>query len=180
MATLSLSQVKNKQAFEVTRLNEELESVSAELLNRKRSEESLRDQLETLKAMDPVGLQQQLQAAQQELAELQEQQQKFQIERMEAFMAVDAKASQKQEDLKKMAEELRAVKAELKSLKELNPERLRKKVDEQKKKLLVKTAENKKLIGEATGLRNKIRELKKAEQDSSAQSEAATESADAE
>lgn len=161
MATLTLSQVKNKQAVEMARLNEEIDKLKSELTQEKRSSEEAQSKLESLQAMDPAGLQQQLAEATEIIAELEHQQQLSQIERMETFMEIQTNASQKQDDLKSMSEELREVKAELKSLKELNPDRLKKKVDEQKKKITTKTSENKKLIADNNSLKTKLRELKK-------------------
>lgn len=175
MATLSLSQVKNKQAQEVARLSDELQAAQQEILNHQRNEESLREQLEDLKAMDPVRLQRELKAALEQLEAMEIKQQQFQIERMEAFMTVESEASKKQDELKAMAQELRAVKTELKNLKELNPERLRQRVDEQKKKLAAKTGENKKLVAEVNNLRTKLRELKNEQKDEAAEAEAKTE-----
>lgn len=161
MATLTLSQVKNKQAMEMAELNEEISTLKAELAQYKSSEEEALKQLESFKEMDPVGLQEQLKEAAEVVAELEQQQQISQIERMETFMTIESQASQKHDDLKQMSDELRQVKSELKALKELNPDRLKKKVDEQKKKITVKTSENKKLIADNNSLKTKLREMKK-------------------
>jgi len=63
------------------------------------------------------------------------------IERLEALTVVDKKASQTRSELDKVRIELRVANAELKALKALDPERLKKNVAELKKKLAAKSAD---------------------------------------
>ncbi|MEH6471093.1 MAG: hypothetical protein V7752_07575 [Halopseudomonas sp.] len=61
------------------------------------------------------------------------------IERLETLVAMDTEASNTRAELNKVKFDLREVKSELKILKALDPERLKKNVADLKKKMVVKT-----------------------------------------
>ncbi|MEH6628944.1 MAG: hypothetical protein V7739_21090 [Motiliproteus sp.] len=82
------------------------------------------------------------------------------IERLEALVAIDQKASQSRLELEKLRTELRTVKTELKELKALDPHRMKRNLSEQKKKMVVKNTEIKIQTKELLSLRKIIREAK--------------------
>ncbi|MBQ0757785.1 MAG: hypothetical protein KBT66_04100 [Amphritea sp.] len=85
------------------------------------------------------------------------------IARLEALTVVDKKASQTRSELEKVKKELREANTELKVLKGLNPERLKKNVAELKKKVAAKSADfdiqKKELAGSRKSLRTAKSEL---------------------
>ena len=82
------------------------------------------------------------------------------IARLEALTVVDKKASQTRSELDKVRVELRETKAELKILKALDPERLKKNLADLKKKIAVKTADFDTQKKELAGSRKSLREAK--------------------
>jgi predicted RNase H-like nuclease (RuvC/YqgF family) len=83
------------------------------------------------------------------------------IKRLEALVAVDRKAAQTQSDLDKLRLELRETKAELKKLKALGPERMKRNLAESKKKPVIKNSEIKTRNTEIPTVRKQLREATK-------------------
>ncbi len=63
------------------------------------------------------------------------------IERLEALVEMDKEASATRSELERFKLSLREVKSELKTLKALDPERLKRNVADLKKKIIVKNSE---------------------------------------
>ncbi|MEH6625827.1 MAG: hypothetical protein V7739_05245 [Motiliproteus sp.] len=82
------------------------------------------------------------------------------IARLEALVEIDKKVSHALSELDKGREDLREAKSQLKALKSLDPERLKKSLAELKKKMVVKNTEIKKQSTELASLRKKLRDAK--------------------
>jgi len=82
------------------------------------------------------------------------------IERLEALVNIDKKVSHALSELDKGRDDLREAKSQLKDLKALDPERLKKNVAELKKKNAAKTAEVKTQSKELANLRKKLRDTR--------------------
>ena len=82
------------------------------------------------------------------------------IERLEALVQVDKRVSHALAELDKGRDDLREVKSQLKALKSLDPERLKKNLAESKKKIAAKNDEIKTQSKELSKLRKELREVK--------------------
>ncbi|MEH6651846.1 MAG: hypothetical protein V7707_17635 [Motiliproteus sp.] len=82
------------------------------------------------------------------------------IERLEVLVEMDKKASITRAELDRAKLALREVKAELKTLKALDPERLKRNVADLKKKMVVKNSEIKAQNKELAVIRKSLREAK--------------------
>jgi seryl-tRNA synthetase len=82
------------------------------------------------------------------------------IERLETLVEMDKKASKTQSELDRTKLYLREIKAELKTLKAIGPERLKKNVADLKKKMVVKNSEIKAQGKELNTIRSSLREAK--------------------
>ncbi|OMH25732.1 hypothetical protein [Motiliproteus sp. MSK22-1] len=82
------------------------------------------------------------------------------IERLEALVQVDKRVNHALAELDKGRDDLREVKSQLKALKSLDPERLKKNLAESKKKIATKNDEIKLQKKELAKLRKELREVK--------------------
>lgn len=157
---LSLKELRTSSALkaEIKKLEEEKQQLLEQMERQKKLEQKLRDDIlshkkdfEHLeKQFDHfAGLEADYEALQQELA----------MERLEKLVNHDKQDNKADTQLKKLREELAQVQAELKELKKLDPQRLKRQVSDLKKKNLDQAKDNKNLNTALVAERKEVREL---------------------
>ncbi len=161
MATvLSLKELRTSNALkaEIKKLEDEKQQLLDQLERQKKLEQKLRDDiLEHKKDFEHLekqfnhfaGLEAEYDALQQEL----------QMERLEKLIEGDKKDNTVNAQVKKAREELSAVQSELKELKKLDPQRLKRQVTDLKKKNIDQAKDNKNLNSALVAERKEVREL---------------------
>jgi len=157
---LSLKELRTSNALkaEIKKLEDEKHDLLEKLERQKKLEQKLRDDiLEHKKDFDHLekqfnhfaGLEADYEALQQEL----------QMERLEKLVSEGQKDDKSEVQLKKVREEMAQVQAELKELKKLDPQRLKRQVTDLKKKNLDQAKDNKNLNTALVNERKEVREL---------------------
>ena len=157
---LSLKELRTSSALkaEIKKLEDEKQQLLDQLDRQKKLEQKLRDDiLSHKKDFDHLekqfdhfaGLEADFEALQQEL----------QMERLEKLVDTGKKDNQFENQLKKVREELAQAQAELKELKMLDPQRLKRQVTDLKKKNLDQAKDNKNLNTALVAERKEVREL---------------------
>jgi hypothetical protein len=157
---LSLKELRTSNALkaEIQKLEDDKQQLLDQLDRQKKLEQKLRDDiLSHKKDFDHLekqfdhfaGLETEYEALQQEL----------QMERLEKLIDGDKKDNQILAQLKKAREETTQVQAELRELKKLDPQRLKRQVTDLKKKNLDQAKDNKNLNTALVAERKEVREL---------------------
>lgn len=161
MATvLSLKELRTSSALkaEIQKLEEEKEQLKEQLSRQKLLEQKLReDIIDHKKDFEHLekqfnhfaGLEAEFETLQQELA----------MERLEKMVDGDKKDGKLKAQVKKAREELAEAQAELRELKKLDPQRLKRQVTDLKKKNLDQAKDNKNLNTALVNERKEVREL---------------------
>ena len=175
MATvLSLKELRSSNALkaEIKQLEDDKQQLLEQLDRQKKVEQKLReDILEQKKDFEHLekqfhhfaGLEADYEALQQEL----------QMERLEKLIHGDKKDNKSDTLVKKTREELAQAQAELKELKQLDPQRLKRQVTDLKKKNLDQAKDNKNLNTALVAERKEVRELTEAKERLEQEAEAA-------
>jgi len=172
---LSLKELRTSNALkaEIKKLEDDKQQLLEQLERQKKLEQKLRDDiLDHKKDFEHLekqfnhfaGLETEYDALQQEL----------QMERLEKLIEGDKKDNTVNAQVKKAKEELSAVQSELKELKKLDPQRLKRQVTDLKKKNIDQAKDNKNLNTALVAERKEVKELSATKAKLEAEVEAAT------
>ena len=176
---LSLKELRTSSALkaEIKKLEEEKQQLLEQMDRQKKMEQKLRDDIVSHKKdfehlekqFDHfAGLEADYEALQQELA----------MERLEKLVANDKQGNKADSQLKKLRDELVQVQGELKELKKLDPQRLKRQVTDLKKKNQDQAKDNKNLNTALVAERKEVRELTAAKEKLEQELEAASKETD--
>jgi len=157
---LSLKELRSSNALkaEIEKLEKEVQQLTEQLDRQKLLEQKLRDEsLNHKKDFD--HLEKQFEHFASLEIEFEELQQALQMERLEKLIDVDKKDSQVNVQIRKARDDLLKVQAELKELKKLDPQRLKRQVTDLKKKNFDQAKDNKNLGTALVTERKEVKEL---------------------
>ena len=157
---LSLKELRTSSALkaEIKKLEDEKQQLLDQMDRQKKMEQKLRDDIISHKK-DFEHLEKQFDHFAGLEADYEALQQELQMERLEKLISNDKQDNKSDSQLKKVKEELVQVQSELKELKKLDPQRLKRQVTDQKKKILDQAKDNKNLNTALVAERKESREL---------------------
>jgi chromosome segregation ATPase len=157
---LSLKELRTSSVLkaEIKKLEEEKQQLLDQMDRQKKMEQKLRDDIISHKK-DFEHLEKQFEHFAGLEADYETLQQELQMERLEKLISNDKQDNKSDTQLKKLKEDLGQVQAELKELKQLDPQRLKRQVTDLKKKNLDQAKDNKNLNTALVAERKESREL---------------------
>jgi len=157
---LSLKELRSSSALkaEIKKLEEEKKQLLDQFERQKKLEQKLRDDI-TEHKKDFEHLEKQFHHFADLEADYAALQQELQVERLEKLIDGDKKDNKLENQLKKVRDDLVQAQAELKELKKLDPQRLKRQVTDLKKKNLDQGKDNKNLNTALVAERKEVREL---------------------
>lgn len=180
MATvLSLKEIRTSKDLkeEIRKLNEQIEELMKQMDYQKKVEAKLREDIVEQKK-DFDHLEKQFEHFAGLEADYEELQSQLQLERLERLIGNDKVEDKSDEELEKIRSEFKKVQAELKELKQLDPQRLKRQVTDLKKKTQTQQNENQNLNKALVTARKELREMTVEKEQKETELEAAVKGSD--